>query len=221
MYVVGEISSFPIYPDPPSLDFPVVNAFQSQFNRGSIDPLGGTSDGFLTKFNAAGSALIFSTFLGGFDNDVITGIALDPSGRIGVVGITSSGNFPTINAAQPQNGGMIFDPDFPCPDAFVSQFQTNGTTLLYSTYLGGSLDRISFLLDCFGIAADKFGNLYVAGQTGSWDFPLTQGADQTNANGSVDAFVAKINPAVSGPASLIYSSFLSGSIGLSPGAPEY
>jgi uncharacterized repeat protein (TIGR01451 family) len=219
-FVVGEVSSVPTYPAPPSSDFPLVNAFQSQFNQGNTDPFGGATDGFLTKFNAAGSGLIFSTFLGGFDDDMVTGIALDGNGRIAVTGITSSTNFPTLNAAQPQNGGMSDDPDFPGPDAFVTEFAANGTTLLYSTYLGGAVDEFPFVLDLFGIAADKYGNLYIAGQTRSFDFPVTQGADQVDSKGSTDAFVAKINPAVSGPASLIYASLLSGSSGMLLGSPD-
>jgi uncharacterized repeat protein (TIGR01451 family) len=219
-YIVGEVTSYPPFPDPPSSDFPVVNAFQAQFNRGSLDPFGGNTDGFLTKLNAAGSALIFSTFLGGYDNDFVTGIALDKNGRICLTGVTGSSDFPTLNAAQPQNAGFFNDPDFPGPDAFVTQFQPSGTALAYSTYLGGTLDESPFLLDRFGIAVDPSGNLYVAGQTGSFDFPVTPGADQTNSRGSVDVFVAKINPAVAGPASLVYASFLSGSLGVGLGGPD-
>src|SRR5882672_8260726 len=216
-YVVGEVASYPTYPAPPSSDFPVVNAFQSSFNQGNLDPFAGNTDGFLTKLNATGTGLIFSTFLGGNDQDTITGIALDSAGRVHVTGKTSSTNFPTVNAAQPLNAGMINDPAFPLTDAFVSKFETNGASLLYSTYLGGTLDESPFLLDRFGIAVDKFGDIYVAGQTGSFDFPLTTGADQTNSNAAEDAFIVKINPAVHGPASLIYSTLLSGDTGAVPG----
>ena len=219
-YVVGEVASYPDYPTPPSSDFPVVNAFQSTFNQGNLDPLAGNTDGFITKMNATGTGLIFSTFLGGNDADTITGIALDSVGRVHVVGITSSTNFPTINGAQPQNAGVANDPDFPGPDAFVTKFETNGTSLLYSTYLGGTIDEFPFLLDRFGIAVDKFGDIYAAGQTGSYDFPVTIGADQTNSEAAVDAFIVKINPAVSGPASLIYSTLLSGSTGILPGGAD-
>ena len=106
----------------------LVNAFQSSFNRGNLDPLGGNTDGFLTKLNATGTGLIFSTFLGGNDEDTITGIALDSVGRVHVTGMTSSTNFPTLNAAQPVNAGTINDPDFPGPDAFVTKFETNGVS---------------------------------------------------------------------------------------------
>ena len=206
-YVAGEVTSQFIPFEVPDSDFPTVNAFQSQFNRGGTNVFGGTSDGFITKFNAAGSGLIFSTFFGGYEDDTITGIALDPASRICISGITGSTNLPTLNAAQPVNGGV----SFPGPDAFVSVLQSNAASLYYSTYLGGSIDEFSFLLDRFGIAVDKFGNLYISGQTASFDFPLTQGADQTNSIASLDCFVAKINPAVSGPAGLIYSSLITGS----------
>jgi len=99
--VVGEVASFPIYPTPPSSSFPVTqNAFQSSFNQGSTDPLAGSTDGFLTKLNPSGSALIFSTFLGGGVEDSAAGVKLDPAGRICVVGETSSTDFPVTNAAQ-------------------------------------------------------------------------------------------------------------------------
>src|SRR6266481_2030712 len=219
-YIVGEVASYPTFPTPPSSDFPLVNAFQSSFNQGNLDPFAGNTDGFLTKLNATGTGLIFSTFLGGNDQDTITGIALDSAGRVHVTGITGSTNFPTVNAAQPLNAGMINDPDFPLTDAFVSKFETNGSSLLYSTYLGGTLDESPFLLDRFGIAVDKFGDIYVAGQTASFDFPLTTGADQTNSNAAEDAFIGKINPAVHGPSSLIYSTLLSGSTGVLPGGAD-
>jgi len=219
-YVVGEVASHPDFPTPPSSDFPLQNAFQPLFNQGNLDPLAGTTDGFLTKLNATGTGLIYSTFLGGNDEDTITGIALDSAGRVHVVGITSSTNFPTLKAAQAVNAGTASDPDFPGPDAFITKFETNGTSLLYSTYLGGSIYEAPFILERFGIAVDKFGDIYVAGQTGSFDFPLTPGADQTNSDAVADAFIAKINPAVPGPASLIYSTILSGSTGTQPGGAD-
>src|SRR5262249_12457538 len=129
--------------------------------------------------------------------------------------------FPVINAAQPANGGAFIDPDFPGTDAFVTEFQTNGTSLVYSTYLGGSGYESGFQADHFGIAVDKWSYIYLTGQTsGADDFPVTVGADRTNSNALTDGFVAKINPAVSGPASLIYSSLLGGDDNVSGGAAE-
>src|SRR5262249_979502 len=84
-YVVGEISSYPTYPTPPSSDFPILNAFQSSFNQGNPDPLAGNTDAFLTKLNSTGTGLLFSTFLGGGDNDEAYGVTLDSTGKIFVI----------------------------------------------------------------------------------------------------------------------------------------
>jgi uncharacterized repeat protein (TIGR01451 family) len=208
--VVGEVGSYPIYPTPPSSDFPRVNAYQSSFNRGNLDPLAGFSDGFVTKINPGGSALIFSTFLGGGDSDLATGVTIDSTGKIYVVGETSSTNFPvTAGAAQSFIAGG--ESGFPAPDIFVTVFQSTGTSLFYSTFLGGSGYESGFGLYHAALAVDRFGAIYVAGLTEStYDFPLTSGADQVEPLGPSDAFVAKINPAVSGPAGIIYSTFLGG-----------
>jgi uncharacterized repeat protein (TIGR01451 family) len=208
-YVVGEIASYPIYPTPPSSNFPLVNPYQSLFNNGNLDPLAGNTDGFLTVMNSAGSGLILSTFLGGGDEDSASAVALDPAGRICIVGETSSLDFPVKNAAQPIIGGA--DTGFPAPDAFATILQPGGASLYYSSYLGGSGYESGFETYRFGVAVDRLGAVYLAGYTDSLDdFPLTVGADQTNAYGPSDAFVAKINPAVPGPAGLIYSTLLGG-----------
>jgi hypothetical protein len=228
-YVAGKLNAYPDFmktpPVPAQTDFPTLNAFQPLFNAGFNDPyLEGTSDGFVTEINTTGTGLIFSTFLGGADDDSATGITVDSSGRVCVIGETSSANFPTLNAAQPFNGGTAASPDFPGPDAFVTVFQSNGSNLFYSTYLGGSGTESGFSTYNFGIAADGFGDIYVTGWTDSSDpaipsdpslvqFPLTVGADRTNSFSLIgDAFVTKINPAVPGPASIIYSSFLGGDV---------
>ncbi len=229
-YVTGEVVSYADYtvipPTPPNSDFPLVNAFQSQFNNGYADPsFAGSYDGFVTEVNSTGTGLIFSTFLGGDFDDFGTGIGLDPSGRICVVGETYSTDFPTLNAAQPLNAGTATSPDFPGPDAFVTVFQPSGSSLYYSTYLGGSGTE-DFGGYRFSIAADRFGDLYVTGWTDSSatpaptdptdptvQFPITRNADQTNSIAQVgDAFVTKINPAVSGPAGIVYSTFFGGDV---------
>jgi len=210
--VVGEVASFPVYPTPPSSDFPRVNAYQSSFNRGNLDPLAGNNDAFITKINPGGTALIFSTFLGGGDNDLATGVAVDGAGRIYVVGESSSTNFPvTANAVQSSVAGIV--DEFPPPDMFVTVFQSTGTSLYYSTLLGGSGYESGFGVYHAGIAVDRFGAIYVAGQTDSFDdFPLTAGADRIDPLGPTDGFVAKINPAVPGPAGLIYCSLIGGDL---------
>ena len=211
-----------IPPALPSSDFPILNAFQPNFNPGIIDPFAaGTTDGFVTKLNATGTALIFSTFLGGGFDDSAHAIAVDAANRVYVVGETYSTNFAILNAAQPILGGLSPDNTLPPADAFVTVFATNGASLRYSTYLGGSGYESGFDSYRFGMGIDQFGDIYLAGWTDSPDapdpndpsvvpFPVTPGADQTNSMGLGDAFAAKINPAVPGSNSLVYSTFLSG-----------
>src|SRR6266702_1026233 len=219
-----------IIPNLPSSDFltssgnsgphgALPNTFQTNFNRGITDGyFAGVTDGFVSKMNSNGTALLFSTFLGGGFEDTAYAIAVDSSNRVYVMGESSSTNFLTLNAAQPANGGFGVDPDFPLVDAFVAVFETNGASLRYSTYLGGSGYESGFSVYRFGMALDQFGDIYVTGYTDSSSdallpdlpFPLTPGADQTNSAGSSDAFVAKINPTVPGPSSLIYSTLLGG-----------
>jgi uncharacterized repeat protein (TIGR01451 family) len=203
-YLTGQImDSTSVYPTVPHSNFPVLNAFQSQFNQGSTDPNAGNTDGFVTKVSSAGSTKVFSTYLGGYSDDDGTDIAVDANGRIYVTGETSSTNFPTLRAAQPIIGGGNID--FPQPDVFITVFQSSGTALVYSTFLGGSgFESLP------AIAVDQFGCVYVTGQTLSYDFPLTVGSYQTNSPGVSDSFVAKLSTAVPGPASLIYSTLLSG-----------
>jgi len=208
-YVTGVVYSYPTFPTPPSSDFPILNAIQPSFNRGNLDPLAGDSDAFLTKLNSTGTGLLFSTFLGGGDSDQGHGVTLDASGRIYVIGETTSTNFPVLNAAPPFISGG--EDGFPAPDAFITVLQSTGTNLYYSTYLGGSGFESGFTLYHFAIAVDGFGNIYTAGYTDSLgDFPLTAGTDNTNSLGGSDAFVVKINPAVPGPAGIIYSTLLGG-----------
>ena len=210
--VVGEVrDNNTVPPTLPSSDFPTQAAFQNTFNRGISDPYtAGYSDGFVTKLDAAGANLVFSTFLGGDFDDCATGVTIDSTGKIYVLGETSSTNFPTLNAAQPIIGGGA-DNDFPAQDAFIAEFASNGASLVYSTYLGGSGYESGFQTYRAGIAVDRSGYVYVAGWTDSLDdFPLTVGADQTNSFGPSDSFVAKLNPNIPGPSSLIYASFLGG-----------
>lgn len=173
-----------------SADFPTTGgAFQTVY--------GGNGDAFVTKLNPTGSALVYSTFLGGSGQDVGIEIALDAGGNAYVVGFTESPNFPTTPGAfQTVNGGGR--------DAFVTKLNPAGSALVYSTYLGGiGADQAN------GIAVDNFGNAYVSGTTESTNFPTTAGAFQTAfGGGTSDAFVTKLNPAGS---ALVYSTYLGGS----------
>ncbi|WP_432661809.1 SBBP repeat-containing protein [Wukongibacter baidiensis] len=171
-----------------SLDFPLMNPIQPVF--------GGVSDAFVTKVNPAGTALIYSTYLGGSDTDVGFGIAVDNTGSAYVTGQTSSLNFPLMNPIQPVFGGLS--------DAFVTKVNPAGTALIFSTYLGGSDTDVGF-----GIAVDNTGSAYVTGQTFSANFPLMNPI-QPVFGGSADAFVTKINPAGT---ALIFSTYLGGSSG--------
>jgi len=180
-YVTGETSSanFPTTP----------GAFQTT--------LGGTAAAFVTKLNATGSALVYSTYLGGSNADSGNGIALDASGNTYVTGGTGSSNFPTtpdaFQTAYAGNG-----------DAFVSKLNAAGSALVYSTYLGGSADSDSGI----AIAVDASGNAYVTGQTVSINFPTTPGAIQTTYGGGfLDGFITKLNSTGS---ALLYSTYLGG-----------
>jgi hypothetical protein len=193
-YVTGETGS---------TNFPTTSgAFQPAFG-------GGFSDAFVAKLNAAGTALVYSTYLGGSGNrgDVGLGIAVDSVGSAYVTGYTDSTNFPTTPGALQTTfgGGLCYYGYYTCFDAFVVKLNPTGTApLAYSTYLGGSGDDFGH-----DIAADSGGNAYVTGETGSPNFPTTPGAFQPAfGGGSGDAFVAKLNP--TGTA-LVYSTYLGGS----------
>jgi hypothetical protein len=163
-------------------------------------PGGGYLDAFVTKFNPTGSGLVYSTYLGGNNRDDGYGIAVDSAGNAYVTGITQSTNFPTTSGAfQVAFGGGT-------DDAFVTKLNATGTSLLYSTYLGGSGSDEGL----GNIVVDGAGNAYVTGWVTSTNFPL-KNAFQTAFGGHVDAYVAKLNPSLSGNASLVYSSYLGGS----------
>jgi hypothetical protein len=153
----------------------------------------GPYDAFITKLNPTGSALVFSTYIGGTGDDYATGIAIDSLSNVYVVGQTISKDFPMQNALQPIFGGYY--------DAFVAKLNPAGSALIYSTYLGGKDWEAAF-----AIAVDGAGNAYVTGDTNSIDFKTTPGAVQTIYGGNGDAFVAKINPS----GSLAYSTYLGG-----------
>jgi Bacterial Ig domain/Beta-propeller repeat/Viral BACON domain/Putative binding domain, N-terminal len=160
--------------------------------------LGGSTDGFVAKINASGTALIYSTFLGGSGQESVAGIALDASGDAFVTGSTSSINFPVTTGA-PQTALKSAN------DAFVAKLNPAGAHLLYSTYLGGSTED-----DGYAIAVDGSGNAYVAGTTASVDFPVTTGTYKKTIGPATVAFVAKVNPAGT---ALTYATFLGGTGG--------
>ncbi|HMH19089.1 MAG TPA: SBBP repeat-containing protein, partial [Burkholderiales bacterium] len=169
-YVTGSTSS---------ADFPTVNPLRPA--------LGGSEDTiFVSKFNPSGSALVYSTYLGGSVEDDAKGIAVDAVGNAYVTGLTLSTDFPTTPGAfQLTFGGGA-------SNAFVTKLNPTGSGLVYSTYLGGSGGGGGGE-GGKAIALDSAGNAYVAGGTDSSDFPTTAGAFQTT-GGDTRAFVAKIGP---------------------------
>jgi hypothetical protein len=161
---------------------------------------GGFSDVYVTKLNAAGTAIIYSTYLGGGGQDVGTGIAVDTAGNAYVAGATDTeSGFPGTAGSliQRTNAGGF--------DAFVTKLNAAGTALVYSTYLGGTGGD-----EANGIAIDQAGQAYVTGDTFSTDFPGSAGSliQNTYGGGSRDAFVTKLN--ATGTA-LVYSTYLGGS----------
>jgi len=171
-----------------SNNFPVVGPLQAT--------TGGGSDVFVAEVNFTGSALIYSTYLGGTNADVAQAIRLDGLGDAYIAGYTFSSDFPTMNPYQGGNAGGG-------ADAFAAELDQTGSNLVFSTYLGGSLDDRAY-----GIALDATGNVYVAGGTQSADFPTTAGTFQTVLKGTKNAFVTKLNPAGT---TLVYSTYLGGS----------
>jgi len=188
-----------------SFDLPTARAFQSAPGGGECD-IGSTipcPDAFVAKFNPAGNGLVYSTYLGGGRFDMAAGIAVDDVGQAVVTGSTSSNNFPTRNALQSGFAGGTCDlPDI-CFDAFVTKFSADGSSLVFSTFLGGKSNDQPLDLG-MGVAADAAGNTYVTGTTFSRDFPLKNAL--RNQLGTVDAFVTKFDSV----GKVVYSTFLGG-----------
>jgi hypothetical protein len=172
-----------------SSDFPTLNPYQT--DQPSYDVL-------VTKLSSSGNSLIYSTYLGGWDDEGGYGIAVDASGNAYVTGWTDSHAFPTTNRYQAYQGGN---------DVFVAKLSSYGNTLIYSTYLGGGGDDGGNPSTGFGggIVIDGSGNAYVTGYTASSDFP-TLNPYQTDQPGP-DAFVTKFSSTGS---TLIYSTYLGG-----------
>jgi len=221
-YVTGLADSIPTTP----------GAFQT-----TAHAMTGAGNAFVTKLNPAGSALVYSTYLGGSGSsgcphdppassctsgDQGAGIAVDAAGNAYVTGWTSSSDFPTtLGAFQPILRGL--------QNAFATKLSSDGTALLYATYLGGSDTEWGF-----GVAIDSQDNAYVTGATCSNDFPVTSSAFQSSfqrsSSGTIGAqircvsnafvsklnsnpFLSKLNPALPEPVSLVYSTYLGGASG--------
>ncbi len=173
-----------------SANFPVLNPLQAS--------IGGGDDAFVCKFNSAGARL-YSTFLGGIENDRATAVAVDASGFAYVTGSTYSPNFPTLNAFQARLGGG--------QDAFAAKIGVSSNSLIYSTYLGGSGGTASAPETGNGIAVDSNGFAYGTGTTSSSNFP-TLNPLQSVLGAGEDAFVVKLSAVGN---ALVYSTYLGGS----------
>src|SRR5579859_7705546 len=170
-----------------STDFPITLAEQPANS--------GNGDAFVAKLNAAGTGLIYSTFLGGSGVDTATGIAIDGAGNAYIAGNTTSASFPTtVGAFQTSYAGS--------GDGFISKISATGAALVYSSYIGGT--GSDFVR---AVALDSSGSAYLTGTTESIDFP-TVNPLQIGNDGASDAFVAKVSTT---GASLIYSTYLGGS----------
>lgn len=187
-YVVGHTRS---------ADFPTVDGF-CEVSTGN--------DAFVAKLNASGNALVYGTFLGGSADDGAFGVAVDSAGCAYLAGYTASADFPAPLGYDTTYNGET--------DAFVTKLSANGSSIVYSTFLGGIYDPDQ----ARAIAVDSSGCAYVTGSTSSEDFPVTIGAFDTtyndNGEGHSDAFVTKL--AANG-LSLVYSTFLGGSLGTEEG----
>jgi hypothetical protein len=176
-YVTGFTESF---------NFPTANALKPSH------ALDNNKDAFVTKLNAAGTALVYSTYLGGNGLDSGNGIAVDSEGYAYVTGATNSNNFPTTPGA--------FQTTANPSDAFVVKLNPTGSALVYSTRLGGTFGAAGA-----SIAIDSAGNAYVAGDTPSSDFPIVNGFQNTSVSFNQTVFMAKLNSTGS---SLLYSTYI-------------
>ncbi len=153
-------------------------------------------EGVYSKLSANGSILLYSSYLGGSDNDEIYDLAIDNSDNVILSGWTRSENFPTTNDAWDKTyaGGQ---------ETFITKFAANGSTMLYSTLIGGSGNEepYYFILDCEG-------NFIISGWTDSADFPTSPDAFDSTLNGPADAFITKIS---ANGSTLIFSTLLGGS----------
>lgn len=204
-----------------SFDFPTVNPFQRNLGLPAVF-VGVATDAFIVKLNPSGTAIVYSTYLGGVSSDVAKAIAVDATGNAYVTGFAASKDFPTTPDAfqtKPSTGG----------DAFITKLNPTGNALVYSTYLGGSGVGAIFnetVTIARGLAVDTEGSAYVTGYTFSPAFPTKKAAQgQFNRGATInccfeclynfapgispleDAFVTKLNPSGT---ELVYSTYLGG-----------
>jgi beta-propeller repeat-containing protein len=208
-----------------SLNFPLRGAVQDQLNRSSSSI---PDDAFVTKLNAAGTDIVYSTYIGGSYRDSANAIAVTIDGRACIAGVTddyrNASDFPvTANKFQGAHGGALPGLNVGTArndDAFVTMLSADGASLVYSTFFGGTetvvlpgIPNVSNGEDfALAVAVDSSNDIYIAGFTQSNDLP-TRGAFQSSRRSSLngfDSFIARFDPAKSGDASLVFASFLGG-----------
>ncbi|MFQ5980804.1 MAG: SBBP repeat-containing protein [Candidatus Heimdallarchaeota archaeon] len=185
-YITGETRS---------TDFPTVNAYNTTGDGTN------SADVFVLKLAADGSTLLYSTYVGGSDNDYGRGIAVDSAGNAYVAAETISTDFPTLNAYD-----AVGDGSTSYYDVLVFKLAANGSSLLYSTYVGGSNTEYGK-----AIAVDNSGNAYVTGETFSTDFPTTPNAYNTTGDGSMSYYDVVVFKLAADGRSLLYSTYVGGS----------
>lgn len=182
-----------------STNFPTTSSLQPT-NAGGYDA-------FVTKMNPAGDTLLYSTYLGGSGpNDYGMSLAVDTAGRAYVAGLTDSVDFPVTAGAFDASCGSDGACNAGVWDAFVTALSPDGSSLVYSTYLGGGGDDRGI-----DIALGASREVYVTGATASTDFPIANPFQSTFGGGTFDAFLARVNTTANGAASLVYSTYLGGS----------
>ncbi len=183
VYIAGET---------PNSDFPTTpGAFDTSYD----DDPGNYRDIFVTKMNSSGSALVYSTFLGGESGDSLAGLRLGSGGYVYLTGSTMSSDFPTTTGAYQESKAGV-------TDGFITGLDPAGAALYYSTFLGGAGED-----KCLGLAMDGADAAYVVGTTASAAFPTTAGAFDTSHNGDIDTFVLKFDFTAT---PLVYSTFVGG-----------
>ena len=176
-----------------SPDFPTRNPYQDKFQGPEDYP-----DVFVSLFSSSGSSLVYSTYLGGSNglSEAGDGIAVGSDRSAYITGYTASNDFPTLNPYQSTSGGS--------EDVFISRLSSSGSSMLYSTYLGGGGDD-----EGWGIVLENTGEAIIAGMTESANFP-TRNAYQSTFSGGGDGGDAFVSALASGGDALIYSTYLGG-----------
>ncbi|HEY7679076.1 MAG TPA: SBBP repeat-containing protein, partial [Terriglobia bacterium] len=172
-----------------SPNFPTARPLQASYKGGE------GNDTIVFKVNSAGTALVYSTYLGGSKNDESRAIAVDSAGNATITGYTQSSDFPTAKPLQANFAGGS-------NDAFITQLSADGSALVFSTFFGGAGGDFGR-----GLALDAARNVYLTGYTESSNFPTRDPLQPAYAGGTADAFAAKLNAAGS---AAIYSTYLGG-----------